>query len=203
MKHSSLFFLLKDQPVELYSLRNSVNKPYFSLSRFSSAGGCCLQAGTLSKGGRPKRVRIGWQMRHCALAVAGGRLALHVTHCWDFFSSVKEKKKRIFALLIENFVNWELEFDISYSCSVQIVYLDLNYKTSSSFCLFVAQIPFTWKVLAFCYSQEASKNSCVYGPGEDSVCGCADLSSCHFQTVVSAAPLRSSVYLFQIAMWSF
>lgn len=142
-------------------------------------------------------------MWHCALAVAGGRLALHVTHCWDFFSSVKEKKS-IFVLLIENFVNWELEFDISYSCSVQIVYLDKPQNIEQPFaCLFAAQTPFTWEVLAFCHSQEASKSSCVYGPGEDSVCGCADLSSCRFQAVVSAAPLGSSVYLFQIAVWSF
>lgn len=52
-------------------------------------------------------MRNGWQMWHCALAVAGGRLALHMTHCWDYFSSVKEKKS-IFVLLIENFVNWKL-----------------------------------------------------------------------------------------------
>lgn len=55
------------------------------LSRSSSAGGRGLQAGALSKGGRVKRVRQrGRQMWHCALAVAGGTLVLHMTHCWIF-----------------------------------------------------------------------------------------------------------------------
>lgn len=72
-----------------------MSKPSF-LPRSSSAGGRGLQAGTLPKGGGVKRMRS-WvtAVTSCASHSWRGQ-ALHMTHCWEFFSSVKEKKKHLF-----------------------------------------------------------------------------------------------------------
>lgn len=103
----NLSFLYEDLLETSVAWELRVSKPS-SLSRSSSAGGRGLQAGALSKGGRVERVRrSGCWMWHCALATAGHRLDLHMTCCWDFFSSVKEEKV-FFVLLIEILLNWKL-----------------------------------------------------------------------------------------------
>lgn len=141
-------------------------------------------------------------------SLAGGRLALHMTHCWDFFSSVKEKKS-IFVLLIENFVNGELE--LWYLLQLfQIIYLDklLNIKQPFFFFfLFAAQIPFKWKVLAFCYSPEASK-SCRISVLENHLCVCCfailPLSNCSQHNAsgeLSLSVSSHSVILLEKIVW--
>lgn len=144
----NLSFLCEDLLEESVAWELRVSKPS-SLSRSSSAGGCGLRAGALSKGGRVERVRwSGCRMCRCALATAGRRLDLHMTRCWDFFSSVKEEKV-FFVLLIEILLNWKLGvwYFLQLFCSDYFPWQTAS--TSSGLFFFPAQIPFKWKVLAF------------------------------------------------------
>lgn len=205
MKHKQLvLFVWRLVCCTLQSEKVRVSKRTFFFSRSSSAGRRGLQAGALSKGGRIKRVRNGWQMWHCALAVAGGRLALHMTHCWDFFSSVKEKKT-IFVSLIENFVNWKL--GIWYL--LQLFSSDyLPWQTTKHlaaiflfFYFFCCPDPFQMKSPGLHYSKKHLKPAASMIL-ENNLRG-ADLSSCLSQTVISTNPVGSSVYLSQVTVWSF